>query len=78
MPGKLDFQVKPGYLSRFEPIKWNLTTMSDYYLGCNLNILQCFQEIIRFEPGNMYRLTEPGKNARFDPNLDYKRTILKV
>ena len=28
---------------------------------------------MRFEPEKMYRLTEPGKNARFDPNLDSDR-----
>ena len=38
MPVKLDCQVKPAYLSRFEP-------------------------------GKMFRLTEPGKIVRFDPNL---------
>ena len=41
MPGKLDCQVKPGYLSRFETVNSNLTKMSGYNSGCNLKILQC-------------------------------------
>ena len=28
--------------------------------GCNLKILPCLAEIIRFEHGKMYKLTEPG------------------
>ena len=58
-----DCQVKPGYLSRFEPVNSNLTKMSVYNPGCNLKILQC---LAGFEPVKMYRLTEPGKNARLD------------
>ena len=68
MPGKSDCRVKPGYLSRFEPANSNLTKMSGYNPSCNLKILQ---KIIRFEPEKTYRLTEPAKNVRFDPNLDH-------
>ena len=28
-----------------------------------------------FEPGKKSRLTEPGKNVRFDPNLDFNLTF---
>ena len=41
MPGKSDCQMKPGYLSKFEPVNLNLTKMSGYNPGCNLKILQC-------------------------------------
>ena len=41
MPVKSDCQVKPAYLSRFEPVNSNLTKMSGYNLGCNLKILLC-------------------------------------
>ena len=40
MPGKSESQVKPGYLSWFEPVNSNLTKMSGYNPGCNLKILQ--------------------------------------
>ena len=36
-----DSQVKPGYLSKFEPVDSNLTKMSGYNSGCNLKIFQC-------------------------------------
>jgi hypothetical protein len=39
MPGKSDCQVKPEYLSRFEPVNLNLTKRSGYNPGCNLKIL---------------------------------------
>ena len=41
IPGKLDCQVKPGNLSRFELVNWNLTKMAGYNLGCNLKIVLC-------------------------------------
>ena len=41
MPVKLDCQVKPAYLSRFEPVNSNLSKMSSYNTGCHLQILLC-------------------------------------
>ena len=41
MPVKLDCQVKPAYLSRFEPVNSNLPKMSGYNLGCQVTILLC-------------------------------------
>ena len=52
-----------------KPVNLILTKTS----GCNLRIL-LKKEIIRFELGKMFRLTEARKNVRLDPNL----TILQV
>ena len=41
MPVKLDCQVKPAYLSRFEPVNSNLPKMSGYNTGFHLTILLC-------------------------------------
>ena len=50
----------------------NLIKMSGY------NPVFCvYQEIIRFEHGKNFRLTEARKNIRLDPNLDPQLTILQ-
>ena len=78
MPGKSYCQVRPGYLSRSEPVNSNLTKCQVITKVVTLQSCSAQQVIIRFESGKMYRLTEPGKNARFYPNLDSNSTILQI
>ena len=49
MSVKSDCQVKPAYLSRFEPLNSNLPKMSCYNTGCNLQILLCLAQEFRRE-----------------------------
>jgi hypothetical protein len=42
MPVKSDCQVKPAFLSRFEPVNSNLPKMSGYNTGCHLENFALF------------------------------------
>ena len=67
MPVKSDCQVKPAYLSRFEPVNSNLPKMACYNTGCHLKILLCLAG-----DGQV----EPGKKGRFDSG--YIPTALRL
>ena len=79
MPGKWNCQVKPEYFSRCE-ILLNQTRqkfqVKTQFVTCRSCCVQ--QDIFRFEPGKMFRLTDPVKNARFDPNLGPNLNFFQV
>ena len=72
MPVKSDCQVKPAYLSRFEPVNSNLPKMSFYNTGCHLKILLCLVGDCQVWTWKMYRLTEPGKKRQVGSFYRYR------
>ena len=70
--------MKPAYFVRFEPGKTNLENVSlDPRLEPG-NLVVFSRRFSGLNLGKKSRLTEPGKNVRFDPNLDLNLTFFQA
>ena len=76
MPTKNSDSFKDLMVMQFYSLGINLCLGSHLTVNSNLIKMSGYTQPETLA-GNMFRLTEPGKNIRLDPNLDPHLTILQ-